>query len=66
MVSTGETAVVSTCAQGSAAHIDAGTYYINGFFVDVDQQTLILDKYTNTPSLSCGFNNNRNIYNIYR
>ena len=42
--STGETAVVSSCATGSAAHIEAGTYYINGFFVEVDQQTLILDK----------------------
>ena len=34
--------------------IDAGTYYINGFFVEVDQQTLILDKYTNTPSYRVG------------
>ena len=30
------TAVVSTCATGSRATIDAGTYYINGFFVNVD------------------------------
>ena len=52
--STGETAVVSTCATGSAAHIEAGTYYINGFFVEVDQQTLILEKYTNTPSYRVG------------
>ena len=52
--STGETAVVNTCATGSAAHIEAGTYYINGFFVEVDQQTLTLDKYTNTPSYRVG------------
>ena len=52
--STGETAVVSTCATGSAAHIDAGTYYINGFFVEVDTQSLILDKYTNTPTYRVG------------
>ena len=31
--SSGETAVVDTCVQGSAAHIKAGTYYVNGFFV---------------------------------
>ena len=31
--STGETAVVSSTATGSAAHVSAGTYYINGFFV---------------------------------
>ena len=52
--STGETAVVSSCATGSAAHVEAGTYYINGFFVEVDQQTLILDKYTNTPDYRVG------------
>ena len=52
--STGETAVVNTCATGSAAHIEAGTYYINGFFVEVDTQTLVLDKYTNTPNYRVG------------
>ena len=52
--SSGSTAVVSSCATGSAAHIEAGTYYINGFFVEVDQQSLILDKYTNTPSYRVG------------
>ena len=48
------TAVVSTCATGSRATIDAGTYYINGFFVNVDEQILTLDKYTNTPSYRVG------------
>ena len=48
------TAVVSTCVTGSAVHIDAGTYYINGFFVNVDKQTLVLDKYTNQPSYRMG------------
>ena len=48
------TAVVSTCATGSRATIDAGTYYINGFFVNVDDQILTLDKYTNTPSYRVG------------
>ena len=48
------TAVVHTTAQGAAVKIEAGTYYINGFFVDVDEQTLILDKYTNTPSYRVG------------
>jgi hypothetical protein len=46
--------VVDTTATGSAASIEAGVYYINGFFVSVDQQTLILDKYTNTPSYRVG------------
>ena len=48
------TAVVNTTATGSAATIAAGTYYINGFHVQVSQQTLILDKYTNTPSYRIG------------
>ena len=52
--STGETAVVDTTSIGSAFHIDAGTYYINGFFVDVTKQTLILEKYTDAPSFRVG------------
>ena len=51
---TGETAVVSATAVGSAVKIEAGTYYINGFFIDVTQQILVLDKYTNTPSYRIG------------
>ena len=52
--STGETAVCDTTDVGSAAHIDAGVFYINGFFVNVDQQTLILEKYSITPSFRVG------------
>ena len=48
------TSVCSTTAMGSAVKIEAGTYYINGFFVSVTEQTLILDKYTNTPSYRVG------------
>ena len=51
---TNETAVVSSSHTGSCAFIDAGTYYINGFFVEVEQQSLILDKYTNTPDYRIG------------
>ena len=52
--SSASTAVCSTTAQGAAVKIEAGTYYINGFFVGVTEQTLILDKYTNTPSYRIG------------
>ena len=51
---TGETAITASTAQGSAVRIQAGTYYINGFLVDVTKQTLILDKYTNTPTYRVG------------
>jgi hypothetical protein len=49
------TAVVNTTATGSAAGVQAGVYYINGYFVQVDAATLVLDKYTNTPSYRIGF-----------
>src|SRR6056300_448443 len=52
--SSGDTAVVNTTATGSAAQIQQGVYYINGFHVQVSAQTLILDKYTNTPSYRVG------------
>ena len=37
-----------------AFEIQEGVYYINGFHVQVSNQTLILDKYTNTPSYRVG------------
>ena len=49
------TAVVNTTATGSAAGVQSGVYYINGYFVQVDSTTLVLDKYTNTPSYRIGF-----------
>ena len=48
------TVVVDTTHEGSAAAIQSGVYYINGFFVQVAASTLILDKYTNTPSYRIG------------
>ena len=48
------TLTVDTTATGCAAEIQAGVYYINGFFVSVANQVLILDKYTNTPSYRVG------------
>jgi len=45
---------VSSTAKGSAALIEEGVYYINGFYLKVSAQTLILDKYTNTPSYRIG------------
>jgi len=53
-VSTLITCVVSGTGIGSAAFVAKGVYYINGFHVEVSEQTLILDKYTNTPSYRVG------------
>ena len=53
---TGETGVVSSTQEGSAVHVEAGTYYINGYFVDVDAQTIVLDPYSRNTSYRVGFN----------
>jgi hypothetical protein len=39
---------------GSLATIQQGVYYIKGHFVLVPEQTIILDKFTNTPSYRIG------------
>ena len=39
---------------GSAAYISKGVYFIRGYFVNVSDQTLILDYYTNSPSYRVG------------
>ena len=49
-----QTVTVSSTATGSSASIAQGVYYINGYFVTVLDQTIILDKYTNTPSYRVG------------
>jgi len=42
--------------KGSAFHVENGVYFVRGQFVNVSQETLILDQYTNTPSYKIGFN----------
>ena len=54
LVSGGFSAVVDSTATGSAAEVAEGVYYINGFHVQVDNQTVIIDKYSNTPSYRVG------------
>ena len=44
----------SATGKGSLATITRGVYYIKGHFVLVDNQTIILDKFTNTPSYRIG------------
>ena len=39
---------------GSSFNISAGVYFLRGYFVNVDSQTLILDQYGNTPSYRVG------------
>jgi hypothetical protein len=41
-------------ATGSAFQIEEGVYFIRGYFVNVNKETLILDQYTNKPSYRVG------------
>jgi hypothetical protein len=44
----------NSTAIGSAVSISPGIYFIRGLFVTVDQDTIILDQYSNTPSYRVG------------
>ena len=44
----------SAMSVGSAAKIEDGVYFIRGYFVNVSSDTIILDYYSNTPSLRVG------------
>lgn len=44
----------SATGLGSIATIRSGVYFVNGHFCLVEEQTLILEKYSNTPSYSVG------------
>lgn len=53
--STGTRALVqasSATGTGSLAFINQGVYYINGSFVLVEKQSVVIDKYSSTPSCS--------------
>jgi hypothetical protein len=49
-----QAATSSATGLGSLATIQQGVYYIKGHFVLVPEQTIILDKFTNTPSYRIG------------
>ncbi len=49
-IKSSNTAVVPS----SICSISEGIYYVNGFFVGVNAQTIVLDKYDSTPTLAVG------------
>jgi hypothetical protein len=49
-----QTALTSATGFGSKTTIKEGVYFALGYFCFVEEQTLILDKYTNTPSYKVG------------
>ena len=42
-------------ATGSAMSVGEGVYFLRGYFVDVYEQTIILDQYSDNPSYRIGF-----------
>ena len=50
----GSTVADNATSTGSAFSIINGVYFIRGQFVNVDDETLILDQYSNTPSYRIG------------
>ena len=48
------TITVDACLTGSAASIASGVYFVRGSFVRVNEQTLILDQYTNDSTYRVG------------
>jgi hypothetical protein len=55
------TILSNSTSTGSAASIGEGVYFIRGNFVKVNQQTIILDYYQNTPSYRVGLKISENI-----
>lgn len=52
--STGSGAVANPIGFGSAYAIEEGIFFVNGSFVHVPAETILLDKYTNTPTYILG------------
>ena len=49
------TTISNNCnSVGSAVKVSSGVYFIRGFFLNIETQTLILDQYSNTPSYRVG------------
>ena len=46
--------ITNPTGQGSIVNIEKGVYFISGTFIHVPAGSLILDKYTNTPSYTVG------------
>jgi hypothetical protein len=59
LISSGQpfASLISTNATstGSAFSVSNGVYFVRGTFVNVNDETLILDQYSNTPSYRIGF-----------
>jgi len=57
------TATSASSGQGSAFHIENGIYFVRGQFIEVFDETLILDQYSSSPSYRVGLYINEEIIN---
>lgn len=48
------TGITSTLGNSSIVSVQTGVFFIRGYFVQVDEQTIILDAFDNTPSYRVG------------
>ena len=55
-VASAQLLATNATATGSAASVTAGIFFVRGFMLRNTAQTLVLDKYTNTPSYRIGWN----------
>ena len=52
---TATVAAANATGTGSSASVQKGVYFIRGTFVQCSEQTILLDKYANSPSYRVGF-----------
>ena len=51
---TGASGIANAVSNGSVVSINSGVFYVGGFFLFKDSESLILEKYTSTPSYRIG------------
>lgn len=51
---TGASGLANAVSSGSVVSINSGVFYVGGFFLFKDSESLILEKYTSTPSYRVG------------
>ena len=51
---TGASGIANAVSSGSVVSINSGVFYVGGFFLFKDAESLILEKYTSTPSYRIG------------
>jgi len=52
--STGASGITGSAGVGAVTSINSGVFYVGGYFIFKDAETVILEKYSNTPSYRVG------------